>query len=125
MTAVSVRAPKAVSKKAPPVAALPEVTPRLGIEDRTEQILVSAVKVAAKVGLMSLTRDQVAAESGISAALVTRYFTSMEGLRDAIVQRAVDTANYRILAEALAYRHKSATKVKGKVKEGVVKYLFN
>lgn len=100
-------------------------TPRLGLEGRTEQILESAVKVAAKVGLMVMTRDQVAAEAGISAALVTRYFEGMEGLRDAIVSRAVETGNVRILAEALVYKHKGATKHKSKFRDGVIKLLFN
>lgn len=98
---------------------------RLAIGDRTEQILVAATKIASKVGLMAFSRAQVAKESGVSDALVTRYFTDMPALRDSVVQRAIDTGNARILAEALAYKHKAVTKIKGKVRDAVVKYLFD
>jgi AcrR family transcriptional regulator len=120
---------KGQPKTVKPASRIPALKPvkvaRMPIAERSEQILVAATRIAGKVGLMAFTRAQVAAESGISDALVTRYFKDMPALRDSIVQRAVETNNARILAEALAYKHKTATKVKGKVRDAVVKYLFD
>jgi len=108
-------------KAAPPLAA---AVPRLGVEGRTADILTHAMKVAATSGLMGLTRDQVAKAANVSGPLITRYFGGADGLREAVVTRAIEENNARILAEALIYKVKSVTARKSKIKDLVIKYMF-
>lgn len=111
-----------------------QYTTRMAKADRSNQILSAALKVAGKVGYIKMTRADVAAQAGVSECLITRYFATMDALRDAVVQsvqreclnddRPPVPANLRILAEALVAKHKDANKAAKKHKDAIVALLF-
>lgn len=124
-----------IAKPAPApvkVDATRQYTTRMAKADRSNQILSAALKVAGKVGYIKMTRADVAQQAGVSECLITRYFATMDALRDAVVQEVAKEsminlptpANLRILAEALVAKHKDAGKAAKKHKDAIVALLF-
>lgn len=75
---------------------------RLNPKVRKKEILAAGVKLAEAGGYATLTRQQVAREAGTSPPLITRYFSTMEGMRAAIMQEAVRLPALRTVAQGLA-----------------------
>lgn len=117
-TAKVTRAPKERRK-------LPVATgSRIPTEDRKIQLLDGALKACTKGGYSVATRDELAAGSGVTGALMTRYFGSVDGLKDALVARAVEVGNIKIIAEALVHKHKATRKLSPGAKSQVQTLLF-
>jgi AcrR family transcriptional regulator len=60
---------------------------RMSVEGRRDQILDSAVGLILATGLSNCTLEAVAAEAGISKALIYKHFSSREDLLGALVHR--------------------------------------
>lgn len=106
---------------------------RMPKAERQGQILTAAVKVAGAGGYIAMTRAAVATQAKVSECLITRYFATMDTLRDAVVQRAIEEsrgpfaltpAMLRILAEALIAKHTAGAREAKKHKDAIVALLF-
>lgn len=75
--------------------------PRLSPAERKVEILDEAYRRAEADGLMTVTRASVANALGISDGLISRYFGTVLGLREAVLAKAVTTSNVDIIADAL------------------------
>jgi AcrR family transcriptional regulator len=60
------------------------------------------VDAAEQHGYRAITRHQVAKYANCSPALVSKYYISMDLLRNAVMAHAVRAENLRILAQGLA-----------------------
>ncbi len=65
------------------------IKPRVNPALRKSHILKCAMVLAAAHGYNSLTRAMIAEEAGVSEALVSHYFGTMDQIRDAIMHEAV------------------------------------
>jgi len=74
---------------------------RLSPAERKNEILDEAFKQASCYGLHQVTRASVASALGISDGLISRYFGTVLGLRDAVLAKAVTVKNADIIADAL------------------------
>ena len=76
---------------------------RLHPDDRKQQILTAAIRVAARPGgWAKLTRDAVAREAQCADGLVSKYFGTMTQMRRTVMRSAVLTENLAIVAQGLA-----------------------
>ena len=99
---------------------------RLAPQERRLQIINGFITVAVKQGYQTVTREQVANELKVSPALVTRYFKdSMDILRDEVVNHAIATNNYKIVAQALAVRDPLALNASKSLREEAAALLLN
>jgi AcrR family transcriptional regulator len=71
---------------------------------RREQLLACAIHCAADGRLYKMTLDDVADRADVSRALIIHYFRSMQGLRDAVVRKAIRDTNLPLLAQAVVSR---------------------
>lgn len=76
-------------------------SPRLAPAERKEELLTEAFKQAKENGLKTVTRPSVAGALEVSDGLVTRYFGNLQGLRDAVLAKAVVGNELDIIADAL------------------------
>jgi TetR/AcrR family transcriptional regulator, hemagglutinin/protease regulatory protein len=80
---------------------------RLSPEQRTVQLLNSALKVFARTGLASGVHAQVATEAEVAVSTVFLYFPTREALVDAVIS---EVDRYLVdLVEAIARSERSAT----------------
>lgn len=70
-----------------------------------EAILSAAMQLANLKGYKRLTRNDIATRAGVAAGSVSYHFKNMALMRTAMVERAVETSNLRLLGQALADRH--------------------
>ncbi len=77
-------------------------------DDRREAIMTAALTVATKVGYMTMTRDQIAAEADCSPGLVSAYLGTMPAMRRAVMRAAVARKVLPVVAQGLAMRDKHA-----------------
>lgn len=75
-----------------------------------DAILSAAMQLANLKGFKKVTRSDIAARAEVAPSLVSYYFKTMKKLRHAMVERAVESQNLKVLAQALAERHPVATK---------------
>ena len=61
--------------------------PRMRAEDRREQLLDVALRVARERGMQGLSVEAVAKEAGVTRPLVYTAFADLDGLLDALVDR--------------------------------------
>lgn len=71
---------------------------RMVADDRKNQLLEAAYKIAKTDGIKAVTRTSVANACGVTDGLITRYFGSRDGLRAAVMEFAVDAKDSRTLA---------------------------
>ena len=84
---------------------------RLHPDNRKEQILDAAVKVAGQPGGWSkLTREAVAREAECADALVSKYFGTMLTFRRTIMRAAIVRADLSVIAQGIAAGDKYAQK---------------
>lgn len=84
------------------------VTVRMTPHDRRDQILNAAIILALKQGWGSLTRRSVAEAADTSAGLVNFYFNNTPGMKDSVMQAAVERQLLPIIADGIAARNKIA-----------------
>ena len=97
---------------------------RLKPDDRKQEILDAAIKVAARPGgWAKLTRDAVAKEAECAEGLVSRYFGTMVAFRRAIMRAAIVGERLPVIAQGLAAGDKCAQKAPQELKAAAVKTL--
>lgn len=70
-------------------------------------VLAAATDLARKCGLLNFTRSDVAEMCGISAGSVSSAYGSMDYLRAAVIEHAIEADDWEIVGQAIALRHKS------------------
>lgn len=75
--------------------------PRLTPAERKVELLEQAYAQAVEKGLGSVSRRSVAEALGVTDGLVSRYFGTLQGLREAVLAKAVVTEQFDIIADAL------------------------
>lgn len=76
---------------------------RLQPDDRKQQILDAAIKVAGRPGGWGkLTRDAVAREAQCAEGLVSKYFGTMVAFRRSIMRAAIVGENLGVVAQGIA-----------------------
>ncbi len=68
---------------------------------RKTEILEAAIIVAICSHYRHMTRQEIADQAGISAPLVTHYFSSMDSLRTDLMIYAVDQGEAEVVAQGL------------------------
>ena len=68
-------------------------------------ILRSAVRLAESEGFTNITRDGVATAARVACGLINYHFKTMDDLRDAIIQYAVDESILTLIAQGIVYGH--------------------
>lgn len=92
-------------------------------DDRREAIMTAALTVATKVGYMTMTRDQIAAEADCSPGLVSAYLGTMPAMRRAVMRAAVARRVLAVVAQGLAMRDKHAMAASEGVRAAAVRGL--
>ena len=87
------------------------------VTNRNRAVLDAALRLAGQRGYRNFTRQQVAAEAGVSAGSVNNAFVTMEGLRDAVMAAAVARGVVAVVAQGLADRHPAAIAAPAAVKD--------
>jgi len=77
---------------------------------RKEDIILSAMKIAEKVGLAGVRLAAVAAACGVSRGLVMYHFSTMTQLNRDIIRHAIKAEVLPIVAQALAMKDPQAQK---------------
>lgn len=88
-----------------------------------QPILLAAVRLARTQGLRGLTRLQIATAVGCATGTVSWYFQSMEALRGAIIEHAVDNEIIEILVQARAERDPRLGRLSPALKERVANHI--
>lgn len=97
---------------------------RLAPDDRKQQILDAAIKVAGRPGgWAQLTRDAVAKEADCAEGLPSKYFGTMVAFRRAIMRAAIQARNLAVIAQGLAAGDPNAQKAPPELKAAAVKTL--
>lgn len=68
-------------------------------------ILQTAVRLAKDVGLRGITRDRIAEASECAVGTINYHFATVDALRDAVVDYALDNEVIEVIAQARAERH--------------------
>lgn len=75
---------------------------RLNPEERKEQLLDFAVRLAEEHGYNSITSTQIATSAGLqSHGLISHYFGSIDSLRTQVLARAIQKENIEVLLQGL------------------------
>jgi AcrR family transcriptional regulator len=88
-----------------------------------DSILFYAVQRARHTGLMQFTREQVAKVAGCSEANVSYHFGTMEKLRAAVVDYAIEHETIEVLAQARALRHSSLGRMSAELRQRVADHI--
>ena len=97
---------------------------RLHPDDRKQQILTAAIKVAGRPGGWGkLTRDAVAKEAGCAEGLVSKYFGTMIAFRRSIMRAAIQARNLAVVSQGLAAGYTNALKAPPELKAAAVETL--
>lgn len=75
-----------------------------------DKILGTAMQLANLKGFGNVTRNDIADRAEVATGSVSYHYKTMKKLETAMVERAVETENLKILAQALARRHPVALK---------------
>ena len=90
---------------------------RLLPDDRKDQILKAAIKVAARPGGWArLTREAVAKEADCAEGLPSKYFGTMVAFRRSIMRAAILAEELGVIAQGLAAGDKCAQKADPELK---------
>ena len=90
---------------------------------RRAQLLSVAVDLAKTKGYGHITRGDVAEAAGVSMGLISRYFGTMEELRDAVMVMAIEQKVSEIIVQGLAANDPTAQNAPKAVKAAAVKTL--
>ena len=92
-------------------------------EYRRLTILKGGVTAAEKRGYRSVTREDVARETGLSAPLIQYYFKTITELRQAIVAQAIEDKNLKVLAQALGSLDSIALEAPARLRAQALKFI--
>lgn len=82
-----------------------------------DKILASALRLAASKGLAKLTRSMIARNARVAVGSVSYHFDGMEGMRAAIVAKAIETEALPVIAAAIHMGHAAVEKIPQALKE--------
>lgn len=88
----------------------------LPAKERKAQIIDHALREAARVGYLNVTREGIAKSAEISPALVTNYLGTMTKLRRSIMRHAVALEHLPVIAQGLASRDAQALKASAELR---------
>lgn len=91
--------------------------------DREAQIIRAGATLAKEIGYAMLTRENVAHAAGVSPALLTNLFGTMDNFRDKLMQFAVDNNVVSIVADGLAARNSTALSAPDALKKQAVTHI--
>lgn len=80
-------------------------------------ILSTAMQLANLHGLNNVTRNMIADRAEIATGSVSYHFKDMKKLRAAMVERAIETENLKILGQAIAIKHPLALKAPDELRQ--------
>jgi AcrR family transcriptional regulator len=84
---------------------------RLKPEDRKQEILEAAVRLARVDGYSNITRDNIATAAGVSMGLVNHHYGTINQLKRAVMRAAISREILSIIAEGIVLKDKVALKV--------------
>lgn len=87
-------------------------------------ILDTAYHMAVDNGFSSLTRDSVAIAAGVAQGTINHQFGTMEALRDAVMQLAIESGDLPIIAHGLSISHPVARTAPDDVKRQALDTLL-
>ncbi len=90
---------------------------RLKPEVRREEILASALSLAAVRGYVNITQECIADSAGLSASAIHYHFGTMDRLRCELMQYAVRVGNAVVVAQGLVARDKYAMRADDQLKK--------
>jgi AcrR family transcriptional regulator len=93
------------------------------IKDRDRIILDAAVEMAKTDGYQWLTRDGVAAAAGVAPGTINTAFTTIRGLKRAVLREAVEKEILVIIAQGLADQHEIVRDIPAELKARAVALL--
>lgn len=70
-----------------------------------DTILHQAVGIARNLGIRAITREKVAEASACAVGTINYHFATVDALRDAVVDYALDNEVIEVIAQARAERH--------------------
>jgi AcrR family transcriptional regulator len=83
---------------------------RMNPDERRAEVLDAALRTAAAVGFMRMTREDVARAAGCTPGLVSARLGTMKRLRDEVMKAAVRREVLPVIGEGIALRHPHAIK---------------
>lgn len=87
-------------------------------------ILETAYHITQRDGFAALTRDGVADTAGIARGAINHQFGTMEALRDAVMQLAIESGDLPIIAHGLSISHPVARTAPDDVKRQALDTLL-
>lgn len=93
---------------------------RLAPKDRTEQLLDVALRLAARHGLATVTRNQIAEDANVSPALVSARLGTMDDMRRSVMRRAVKTETLPVIAAGLLAKDKYALRASEELRQRAI-----
>jgi AcrR family transcriptional regulator len=88
-----------------------------------DSILGAAMQVANLKGLTNVTRNDIADRLEIATGSVSYHYGDMRKLRTAMVERAVESQNLKIVGQAIAIKHPIAMKAPEALRVRAVRVL--
>lgn len=92
--------------------------PRLSREARREQLLKVAIKIFSSNGIGHANHSQIAAEAGVSLALVFDYFPTHDDLTGAVIQEV----SRFIYTELIAEKQKEGRSIRASIEDMVIAF---
>lgn len=84
------------------------------------KILGTAMQLANLHGFGNVTRNMIADKAEIATGSVSYHFKSMRKLEAAMVERAVETRNLKVLGQAIGRKHPVAMKAPDELRQAAV-----
>lgn len=92
-------------------------TERMNPEQRTNELLAVALRVAAARGWRTMTHADVAQAAGVSQGLVVARLGTKQQMLRAVMRRAVAEGSVAVVAEGLALKDKHALRADEALRE--------
>lgn len=92
--------------------------------NRQQQILTAALKLAVTHGYENVTREALADRCNVSPALISHYFGTMALLRRAMMGEAITTANLTVLLQGIAAKDKRACSISDELRARVMQHVM-
>lgn len=87
-------------------------------------IIETAYHITKREGFAALTRDGVADEAGIARGAINHQFGTMDELRDAVMQLAIEDGELPIIAHGLSIGHPVARTAPDDIKRQALNTLL-
>ena len=96
---------------------------RLAPEQRKEDILRVAIRLAESNGYDKITRKEIADAAKITEGLVSFYWGTMKQLRRSLMRHAIANKNFRIIAQGLCVNDSATRNLPPDLRSQVVNHL--